>query len=115
MINLIPLPKNYKEFQGGYSIDRDAVTVSFDPELLEIKDVICEILKIEIAEPKDNVDISFVYDEKSDRNAYSLSITDSGIKVYASAYEGAFYAMTTLRQLYKTDIVDNKILTASCH
>ena len=114
MINLIPLPKNYKEFQGGYSIDRDAVTVSFDPELLEIKDVICEILKIEIAEPKDNVDISFVYDEKSDRNAYSLSITDSGIKVYASAYEGAFYAMTTLRQLYKTDIVDNKILTASC-
>ena len=80
MINLIPLPKDYKEFQGGYSIDRDAVTVSFDPELLEIKDVICEILKIRIAVPKENVDISFVYDDKAAKNAYSLSITDSGVK-----------------------------------
>lgn len=114
MINLIPMPKNFKEFKGGYSIDRDAVTVSFDKELEEIKDVICEILKIGITEPQENVDISFVYDEKADKNAYSLSITDSGVKVYASAYEGAFYAMTTLRQLYKTDITDNKILTASC-
>ncbi len=114
MINLIPMPKNFKEFKGGYSIDRDAVTVSFDKELEEIKDVICEILKIGITEPQENVDISFVYDEKADKNAYSLSITDSGVKVYASAYEGAFYAVTTLRQLYKTDITDNKILTASC-
>ena len=114
MINLIPMPKNYKEFKGGYSIDRDAVTVSFDPELQEIKDIICEVLKIQIAEPRENVDISFVYDEKADKNAYSLSVTESGARVYASAYEGAFYAMTTLRQLYKTDITDNKILTASC-
>ena len=114
MLNLIPIPKNYKEFKGGYSIDRDAVAVSFDKELQEIENVICEILKIQIAEPQKNVDISFVYDEKADKDAYSLSITDSGVKVYASSYEGAFYAMTTLRQLYKTDITDNKLLTASC-
>jgi hexosaminidase len=108
------MPKIYKEFKSGYSIDRDAVAVSFDEELKEIKEIICEILKIEIAEPEDNVDISFVYDEKADKNAYSLSITENGAKVYASSYEGAFYALTTLRQLYKTDITDNKILTASC-
>ena len=114
MLNLIPIPKNYKEFKGGYSIDRDAVAVSFDKELQEIENVICEILKIQIAEPQKNVDISFVYDEKADKDAYSLSITDSGVKVYASSYEGAFYAMTTLRQLYKTYITDNKLLTASC-
>ena len=114
MINLIPMPKTYKEFKGGYSIDRQAVTLSFDKELEGIKDMVCEILKIEAAEPKDNVDISFVYDAKADKSAYSLSITDSGVKVYASEYEGAFYALTTLRQLYKTDITDNQILTASC-
>ena len=114
MINLIPMPKTYKEFKGGYSIDRQAVALFFDKELEGIKDIICEILKIEAVEPKDNVDISFVYDAKADKNAYSLSITDSGVKVYASDYEGAFYALTTLRQLYKTDITDNQILTASC-
>ena len=114
MINLIPIPKNYKELKGGYSFDRDAVAVSFDKEIEEIKNIICEILKIEIVEPEENVDISFVYDAKANKNAYSLSITDSGVKVYASDYEGAFYALTTLRQLYKTDITDNKILAASC-
>ena len=114
MLNLIPMPENYKEFKGGYSIDRDAVTVSFDKELEGIKDIICEILKIKTAEPEENVDISFVYDEKAAENAYSLSITESGAKVYASDYEGAFYGLTTIRQLYRTDITDNKILTASC-
>lgn len=114
MINLIPMPEKYKEFKGGYSIDREAVTVLFDPELECIKDVVPQILKIRMAEPEENVDISFVYDEKAAENSYSLSITESGVKVYASAYEGAFYALSTLRQLYRTDITDNQILTASC-
>ena len=114
MLNLIPMPKNYREFKGGYSIVRDAVAVSFDEELECMKNIVPEILKITVAEPEKNVDISFVYDEKADKNAYSLSVTENGTKVYASAYEGAFYALTTLRQLYKTDLIDNKLLTASC-
>lgn len=114
MINLIPIPAEYKEFRGGFSIDREAVTVSFDTELECIQEMVPEILKIKIAEPAENVDISFVYDEKASKDAYSLSITESGVKVYASCYEGAFYALTTLRQLYRTDIIDNQILTASC-
>ena len=114
MINLIPIPANYKEFRGGYSIDREAVAVSFDNELECIQEMVPEILKIKIIEPAENVDISFVYDEKAAADAYSLSITESGIKVYASSYEGAFYAITTLRQLYRTDIIDNQILTATC-
>ena len=114
MINLIPMPKNYKEFKGGYSIDRDAVTVFFDKELDSIKDMVAEVLKIKTTEPEDVVDISFIYDSKADKNAYSLSISDSGVKIYASDYEGAFYGLTTVRQLYKSDITDNKVLTASC-
>ncbi len=114
MINLIPMPEKYKQFKGGYSIDREAVTVLFDTELECIKDIVPEILKIKTAEPEENVDISFVYDGKAQKNAYSLSVTENGVKVYASAYEGAFYALTTLRQLYRTDIEDNQILTASC-
>ena len=114
MINLIPMPLNVKEFKGGYSIDRDAVTLFFDKELECISEMVPEILKIKTAEPEKAVDISFIYDSKAAKNAYSLSISDSGVKVYASDYEGAFYGLTTVRQLYKTDITDNKILTASC-
>ncbi len=114
MINLIPMPANIKEFKGGYSIDREAVTLFFDKELESISEMVPEILKVKTAEPREAVDISFIYDSKAEKNAYSLSISDSGIKVYASDYEGAFYGLTTIRQLYKTDILDNKILTASC-
>lgn len=114
MINLIPMPLNVKEFKGGYSIDRDAVSVFFDKELECISEMVTEMLKIKTVEPAEAVDISFVYDSKAEKSAYSLSISDSGIKVYASDYEGAFYALTTIRQLYRTDITDNKILTASC-
>ena len=106
MINLIPMPENIKEFQGGYSIDRDAVSLFFDKELECISEIVPEILKITAIEPEKNVDISFIYDSKAVENSYSLSISDSGVKVYASSYEGAFYGLTTIRQLYKTDITD---------
>ena len=115
MINLIPMPENVKEFKGGYTIDRDAVALNFDSELEFLKDTVPEILKITPVEPEKSIDISFIYDSKTDKNAYSLSINDeSGIRVYASDYEGAMYAVATIRQLYKTDITENKILTASC-
>lgn len=114
MINIIPMPLNIKEFKGGYSFDREAVTLFFDSELESISEMVPEILKIKTAEPQEAVDISFIYDSKAAKNAYSLSISDSGVKVYASDYEGAFYGLTTIRQLYKTDITDNKILSASC-
>ena len=114
MIKLIPMPENIKEFQGGYSMDRDAVSLFFDKELESISEMVPQILKITAVEPDKNVDISFIYDSKAEENAYSLSISDSGVKVYASSYEGAFYGLTTVRQLYKTDITDNKILSSSC-
>lgn len=114
MVNLIPMPKNIKEFQGGYTIDRDAVALNFDSELENLKDIVPEILKITPAEPQKSVDISFIYDSKADKDSYSLSVNDSGVRVYASDYEGAMYAVATIRQLYKTDITDNKNLTASC-
>ena len=114
MVNLIPMPKNIKEFQGGYSIDRDAVALQFDKELECLAEIVPQILKITAVEPDKAVDISFIYDSKADKNAYSLSINESGIRVYASDYEGAMYAVATIRQLYKTDIIDNKNLTASC-
>ncbi len=114
MINLIPMPKNVKEFQGGYSIDRDAVALQFDKELESLKDIVPVMLKIKTVEPDKCVDISFIYDSKARKDAYSLSISEGGIRVYASDYEGAMYAVATIRQLYKTDIIDNKNLTASC-
>lgn len=114
MLNLIPMPKNVKEFQGGYSIDRDAVALFFDKELECLKDIVPRMLKITAVEPDKCVDISFIYDSKAPKDGYSLSIGEGGIRVYASDYEGAMYAVATIRQLYKTDITDNKNLTASC-
>ena len=96
MINLIPMPLNVKEFKGGYSFDREAATVFFDKELECISEMVPEILKIKTVEPQEAVDISFIYDSKAAKNAYSLSISDSGVKVYASDYEGAFYGLTTI-------------------
>lgn len=114
MINLIPMPSNIKEFQGGYTIDREAVALYFDEELECLREIVPEVLKIKTAEPDKCVDISFIYDSKADKNAYSLSVNESGVRIYASDYEGAMYAVATVRQLYKTDITDNKNLTASC-
>ena len=114
MLGLIPMPSDVREFNGGYSIDRDAVALSFDDELIALKEIVPQMLKIKTAEPDKSVDISFIYDSKADKNAYSLSVTENGVRVYASDYEGAMYAVATIRQLYKTDITDNKNLTASC-
>ena len=101
MINLIPMPKNVKEFQGGYSIDRDAVALFFDKELECLAEIVPQMLKITAVEPDKFVDISFIYDSKAAKDEYSLSISEGGVKVYASDYEGAMYAVHKIR--YRCD------------
>lgn len=98
MINVIPKPRVAVEEEGFYELSSGVVSFSYDERLGNMRQCIaCSlgVMSVETCEP----DISFIYTEKVKAEEYLLKITEEGIRVYASDYSGAFYALITLKQL----------------
>jgi hexosaminidase len=98
MINVIPRPRVAVEEEGFYELSKDVISISYDAILGNMRQCIaCSLgmMSIELEE----ADICFIYTEKVKEEEYLLKVTEDGIRVYASDYSGAFYAMVTLKQL----------------
>ena len=98
MINVIPKPRVAVEEEGFYELSSGVVGFSYDERLGNMRQCIaCSlgVMSVETCEP----DISFIYTEKVKAEEYLLKVTEDGIKIYASDYSGAFYALITLKQL----------------
>lgn len=113
MINLIPMPELVEETGGNISLDRNNITLSCDERLSKILTVVKEILKTDFTIDEAKGQIRFIFNSSLKKEHYSLEVSDSNIKIYASEYSGAFYALSTLRQLFMSDLKAEK-LTCPC-
>lgn len=114
MINLIPMPSCVKETDGVFSFDKQTATIHSSKELCEICDIANEILSCNFKKTQNDANLVFETDLSLEEEAYSLCVSQNNVKVYASSYKGAFYALESLRQLFESDIKNKKRLTCRC-
>lgn len=103
MINLIPMPENIVTTTDSFSFKREGATVFFSPELESLREMFARLLAIKPQKSDKPGEISFIFDSSEEKDSYSLIIDKSGVRVFASDYEGGFYACQTLRQLFEAD------------
>lgn len=112
MINLIPMAQRITESFEVYSFEKKNATAFFSVELQEISEMLPVVLNCEFKRVKENANISFIYDSAEEKEGYSLKIGENGVRIFASAYEGAFYGLQTARQLFESDIKNKKVLSS---
>lgn len=105
MINIIPKPVKLVELDGEFTINAKT-TYTGDKTLLPVMDFLNEYLTNSIGstlkESKDG-DIVFVLDQNQPKEGYKIGFEKDKMLISASAYEGAFYAVQTIRQVFGTD------------
>ncbi len=93
-INLIPAPKKVAVKDGFFGFK------AVCPDGLSDERLIKAVNKLPVS--KDGAKLSFKIGE-SDSESYELLVLEDEIKISADGVKGAFYAIQTLRQLFKMD------------
>ncbi len=114
MINLIPMPKNVKEKNGSFFLKKENVKISLDGELLHCERLTEIILGVSTVTVENGAQIEIKFSEKEEKEGYSLEIENDEVEIQASGYEGVFYALQSLRQLFGTDIKDKTEYSCNC-
>lgn len=101
MVNLIPLPNEYKALDGYCKISTDSkISSQIDLPLVESK-------------LDDNGEIKVIKDDSLQKEQYTLDVSKNGITIKASCNIGAYYALQSLRQLSKVELGSNKVACCS--
>lgn len=104
---LLPFPKKINFFEGNNFL-KNNIRISIASEgkeqlfniALKLKKVLVETVKEEVSILADKRgDIIFLYDERLSEEAYTININMDCIEIAYSNYAGAFYAVSTLKQL----------------
>lgn len=109
MINIIPKPQNVRQsVQGKYEISISS-KVFFDKELEMVKKFLFESFPLLFSDDclvqnQNHADIVFIFNSSLLDEAYNLVCSKEGLKIEASSYGGALYAVQTLRQILYWDI-----------
>ncbi len=98
MINVIPRPRVAEELEGSFKLQKRALAIKGDERLGNLRQAVVCALGI-LAEEKEEYDIKFIYTEKVKDEEYLLKVSEEEIKIFAADYNGAFYALITLKQL----------------
>lgn len=97
MINLIPVPYEYKELNGEFVITQDLkVKTDFELPLLDLP-------------RSDDGRLIIVRDTSLDNECYTLEVSREQIKITAGTQTGAYYALQSLRQISKYELGKRKI------
>lgn len=110
MINLIPIPKYYKERFGEFILNSDT-TVYADEQLNFARDFLVSLTertcgyKPHIVVSK-KANVCFLYDRSIAKEGYIIDCTTNELKISASSIAGAFYAVQSLRQLMLAEILE---------
>ena len=111
MLNLIPKPKYYEEKFGEFVINSEK-TVFADDNLVYAREVFCSFIesvcgfKPQVVVSR-KADIRFIYDRHVHKEGYVLDADVDGLVIKASHQKGAFYAVQSLRQLTRGDLLEN--------
>ncbi len=110
MINLIPKPKYVEEKFGEFIINAettlyadDNLTFARDSFNSFIEDVCGYKLPVVVSK---QAGITFIYDRHINKEGYILSVNVEDIVIKASSEAGAFYAVQSLRQLTRGDLLE---------
>ncbi|MDR0750996.1 MAG: beta-N-acetylhexosaminidase [Christensenellaceae bacterium] len=118
MINLIPLPVKYEEKEGKFTasnkviIYADTTLKTSASALLELFSKVTEI-NPKITDNRADANIIFKLVDNIKKEGYTIEINSENITVCASEFAGAFYAVQTLRQLFKLDY-QKPCMTINC-
>lgn len=91
MLSLLPLPKQYKETNGSYTLC-GTYRSDFELPLLDA-----------CAKASENATLVIRREDGIDREGYILSVTPDSILIKASTQTGAYYALQTVRRLASYD------------
>ena len=105
MINVIPRPRVAVEEEGYFELPKRELCIRYDLRLGNMRQCVACTLGL-ISVECCYSDIVFIYSDKMAEEEYLLKVTEAGIRILASDYKGAFYAMITLKQLINDE---NKI------
>lgn len=118
MIQLIPMPKQASAQTGSFTLTPET-SCFFAPELQTVSGFFDKLIRKAASFPlkagNEMADVRFVCDSSIPEEGYRLNCTQNGICVAASAPAGAFYAIQSLRQLMRLDVLQNAdTLTMDC-
>lgn len=111
MIDLIPKPLKYEVRYGEFFINNDTkifIDKNAEFALLSLKELLqkhCNF-DIKVVEKKDIASIKFLYDANLGDEEYILDCKIDSLLVRYSSKAGAFYAVQTIRQLCKVDLLN---------
>ncbi|MBO5776746.1 MAG: beta-N-acetylhexosaminidase, partial [Clostridia bacterium] len=110
MLNLIPKPKYFEEKFGEFVINSEK-TIFADDCLVYAREVFCNFIestcgfKPQVVVSR-KADIRFIYDRHVHKEGYVLDADVDGLVIKASHQTGAFYAVQSLRQLTRGDLLE---------
>lgn len=111
MVNLIPKPIKTNVFEGKITISAES-SVYCETGLENAKNMLNMLFKqlqnyeLKIEKDIEKSTIAFVLDKSLPKEAYTIK-SNGKILIKASSYEGALYAVMSLRQLFQLDINKN--------
>lgn len=106
-MNLIPMPENVREKEGFFAFEGESIIVNCADELKDIVPMIKSTFNLKIRRGKKGARLCVIYSETEKEESYSLDVSKEKAEIYAKTYNGAFYALQTLNQLFSLE--DGKI------
>lgn len=98
MYKFYPSVKQIVERNEDYTL-KSQISVFLEDNLVNVFKYLCSFLDGKKAK-ENNADISFIKDTALGNETYKIEITVKGIEIFYSSYSGAFYAATTLKQIF---------------
>ena len=104
MYNIFPNLK--KQVMGEDYLELDKISVSLPKKMVKLTNELQAFLSFE---ESDNANLDFKLKKSLGEEAYEIDILKDKIEVYASTYNGFFYAIKTLKQII-TYLVSSMLL-----
>lgn len=119
MDNIIPKPKSV--IKGiGYKALSASSSIYIDSSFLKLRSLLTNIFPLK----KENMSVDFDNEKSYDfllikedtfsEEEYAIVCKKEDLRIYASTFAGAFYALQTLMQICKRDDTQNEITIPSC-
>lgn len=113
---IIPQPNSINYQEGTFLItDKTTIVVEDSKEAnwvaTELKSFLDENFDLNLnisSEPQSNAIRLVVNDKETDKEAYQLEVSKTGVSITANTYQGVFYGIQTLKQLLTPKTIINK-------
>ena len=120
-MNILPKPQKFENISGNFSITNNSKIFcaheGFLPQAERLADMVQSSSgnALQFTDTLTDAQIIFSFDENYHPEGYTLMISQGVATVVCSTATGCFYAVETLRQLFKLDGQQDEISCANCY